>query len=443
MSLLAISAPASLARLRRVADLNLLRSSAVVFTGTAVARLLAFLFYIAAARLLAPADYGLVAYTLAVVAVASMLVSTAPLGMSRFVARHAEDRTRQGAFVTNWAGFVAIALVCSTVVFLMLAPLARISGWLLLAVVVNLANIAVFETYTQLQRGLCRFVPMVGYYILTNLLQLVALGAAGLMGWRTPAVVVVIYGLSAIAAFAVVQVSMPTSLAFDASKLAWSRVRQIVRYMRPLLIQSVFYAVWWSADLILVQRFLHPAATGNYAAAKTLAQLLMLAPYAIGMSVTPYIARLPDSALRRYFSRLLAFSALAVLPLSGAVLLFARPLTLLAYGAKYPHAVDALTPLVVGVALHGLYVVTAASWGALGRPKISAFATGLGMVATVSTALLLIPHQGLVGGGIAFAAGAGLQVVAVGAYTIWGIYSGSGPRLGHLPDAALPAFESD
>ncbi|MDR0358894.1 MAG: hypothetical protein LBJ87_05445, partial [bacterium] len=53
--------------LRRVMlDRGLLRASAIVFGGVSFARLLAFLFYIAAARLLAPADYGLLAYALAV-----------------------------------------------------------------------------------------------------------------------------------------------------------------------------------------------------------------------------------------------------------------------------------------------------------------------------------------------------------------------------------------
>ena len=68
-----------------------LRSSAVVFGGFGVARLLGFLFSVAAARVLTPEDYGRMAYALAISGVAGVLLNAAPTGLARFLVR-AEGR---------------------------------------------------------------------------------------------------------------------------------------------------------------------------------------------------------------------------------------------------------------------------------------------------------------------------------------------------------------
>ena len=439
----AVAIPSRITALRKAGDSALVRSSALVFVGTAIARVLGFAFYIAAARLLSPSDYGVVAYALAVVTVASTVVSTCPNGLARFIARNADDQLRQQSYLANWTAVVGLALIASITALLLFAPAARLDGWLLAAVVLNLANMAIFETYTQLQRGLVRFLSMVSYYILANLLQLVGIVIAGMLGWRQPALFVGLYGASAIAALGVMELIAPTRLGFTRAALGWARMRQVIRYLAPYLVMGVFYAAWWSADVIMIERLLNSTAAGNYAAGKTLGQILMLVPVAIGVAATPRIARLPDSALRRYFPTLLGLTLVVLVPICATVLLLERSLTFLAYGAKYPGAVEALTPITVGVALHGLYMVTNSAWGGLGRPQIAAVATGVGLVATIATGVVLIPAVGLVGGGIAFCAGAATQLVVVTAYTLWGVYSGPAPRFGHLPDSAMAAFSPD
>jgi O-antigen/teichoic acid export membrane protein len=439
----AISIPSRITALRRGGDSVLVRSSALVFAGTAIAKVLGFAFYIAAARLLLPSEYGVVAYALAVVTVASTAVTTCPNGLARFIARHTDIRPRQETYLVNWIGVIGLALIASIVVLVLCAPIARLDGWLLVAVVLNLVNMAIFETYTELQRGLVRFVSMVSYYVLANLLQLVAIVVAGALGWHEPALFVGIYGASAIVALGLMELIAPTRLRLTMAPLAWARMRQVTGFLAPYLVTGVFYAAWWSADVIMIERLLNSTAAGNYAAGKTLGQIVMLVAVAIGVAATPRIARLPDSALRRYFPTLIGLTLVVLLPICAVVLLAERPLVYLAYGANYESAVEALTPIIVGIALHGLYLVMNSAWGGLGRPQITAVATGLGLASTVVCGLVLIPAVGLVGGGIAFAAGAATQLVVVIAYTLWGVYSGPAPRRGHLPDSAMPAFVED
>ena len=427
-------------RPQRLVDGGILRSSATVFFGISLARLLAFLFYVLAARLLAPDRYGVLAYSFAIVTVASMLVTNAPNGLARFLARHEDDARKRTIFLSNWLAVVALALGASALAFIALSPLTRLSVWYVLAIVLNLVNVAVFETYQQAQRGLGRFSAMAVFYVIANFLQLLVAVVLSAAGYRSPGLFLTVYGLSAFASVLLMELVAPTPVSFDLRALAWGRVALIVRYLRPILIQGAFYGAWWGADVILVQHFLDDTAAGNYAAAKVLAQALIMAPMAVGAATTRRIARLGDDEVRAYVPRLLATAAMVMLPLGVAVMLLEGPLLFFVYGAKYPQAGEPLAVLAAGAMLHGFYLVLSSTWGGLGRPRIGAFATGLGMLATVSTALVVIPHVGLIGGAIGFAAGAATQLLVVGAYSVWALFSAAAVRVGHLPDTAMAQF---
>jgi O-antigen/teichoic acid export membrane protein len=157
------------------------------------------------------------------------------------------------------------------------------------------------------------------------------------------------------------------------------------------------------------------------------------------MAATPRLARLSEVALRKHLIRLLGIASLAILVPAAVLTVLQQPLISLAYGSKYPHALDAFNVLVLGIVLYGFYMVLGNVWGTLGRPMVGAVACAFGTVTTVVLAFLLIPTLGLLGGGIAFAAGAGAQLLFVSLFTAWGLYSGARARVGHLPDEAMLA----
>lgn len=418
-------------------DLGLVRSSAIVFLGTGVARLLAFLFYIAAARLLAPAEYGVLAYALAFLSAVTLLLTNSPDGLSRFLARNLEDRYKQDVYYTNWAALVGIGLIVSIAAFLPLAPLTNLTGWLAVGVVANLVNAAVFETYVQTQRGLQRFWVLGVYYSLANFLQLAAILVAGWLGLRSAALFFLFFGISAVAAAGLLRLVSRTPLRLRPTTIAWRHLLLIARYVAPIIAQGVFFACWWGIDVILLEHLLDPTATANYAAGKTLTQVLMLAPAAISLAAVPRIARMAESDVRRSFARLLGLTSVVIVPVAAGLALLQGPIMQLIYGDKYPHVLDAFATLVLGVALYGFAIVIVSVWGALGRPWIGAVATGAGTVVTIALTLLLVPRLDLLGAAIGFAAGAGTQLVVLGAFTIYGLYLGATVRVGHLPDEAM------
>lgn len=420
-------------------ELALIRSSAVVFAGNAAARLLGFLFYVSAARLLGPADYGTLAYALAILEAAALLLTNAPGGLARFLARNVDHRSSQDHYYTNWVAVTALTFFISVLLFIPFTPIARLTTWLALGVVINLANIAIFETYLQAQRGLSRFAVMGVYYTLANLLQLIAILAAGLLGFRSAQLFLLLYGFSAIAGVVLMRMVAPTPLSIRIGTISLPQMRRIARYIAPIMAQGLFHAFWWGADVILINRLLSATAAGNYAAGKTLTQVLMLAPTAITLAASPRLSRLSEAALRKQVFRLLGIAAAVLLPAGALLALLQRPITEVVYGSKYMEVLDAFNALIVGVSLYGFYLILASVWGALGRPLVGALATACGTATTVALAFLLIPIFGLLGGGLAFAAGAGAELAFVVVFTVWGLYSGVTARYGHLPDEAMLA----
>jgi O-antigen/teichoic acid export membrane protein len=428
------AARASRARaLRRLLpEAALLRSSGILFLGSASARLLGFLFSVAAARLLLPAGYGLLAYALAIANIAAVLITNAPTGLSRFIVRSRGDRAAQDAHFSNWLVIIGGMLALSLVLAVPLALLAGLSGWMLVGVMANLVGLAVFFSYRETQRGLEHYVAMVVYAVAANGIQLVAILLAAAAGARAPALFLIIYGLSSLAPLWLMLRIVPLRLRFVREAIHWHRLLAVARFIRPAVVQTVFFAVWFGADLILVQRLLNAQAAGNYAAAKTLAYTAFLAPGAIATGLVPRIARLPLTTLRPYLLRVLGLAAAVTVPVFAGLALFGKPATVLIFGVKYPQVTQPLTILALGMALYGLYLVLESTWFGLGRPVIDALATGSGMLATPALALLWIPAAGLTGAAWAFTAGAAVQLGVIGGFTVWSLYLGRGARAAHL-----------
>jgi len=419
---------------------ELIRASALLFVGTSTARLLGFLFSVAAARILLAADFGRFAYGLTIASIAAILVANAPRGLSRFLARHEADRRQQDSYFSNWLVVVALTLAVSFLLLQPIALLAGLSGWIIVAVGANFLGVAVLETYREAQRGLHRFTAVVVFYVAANLIQLVAILLAAGLGWRSPALFLTIYGLSSLGALALLQQATPIALSVVTKDLAWRRVASIVRYVRPLVFQTVFYAIWAGTDMVLVGRILGPTRTGNYAAAKTLVTVLALAPLAIGIVAGPEVARLRQRGghgLRQYVSVSLALTAAITAPLVAVLVLFKHPIILLLFGTKYPLASRPLTVLAVGMALYGLSLVLENLWIGLGHPRIAAIASGIAMVCTISLGLVLIPRIAEAGAALTFAAGSAVQLSILAAYTAWVLYSGSTTRVQDLADRGI------
>jgi O-antigen/teichoic acid export membrane protein len=412
-----------------VGEAAMVRSSTLVLAGNAGARLLGFLFSIAAARLLLPREYGVFAYALAVANIAAILVTNAPYGLSRWLPLNRGDPVGQNRYFSNVTAVVAAMVALSALLTLPLAWVAGIHGGLLLAVLANILGIAVLQTYLQAQRGQQRFAAMTVPYLLANVIQLMAILGLAAAGRRSPAAFLAAYGLSSVVAVAILYPVLPFGLRFLRREIRVEQARAIVRFVSPLLLHTAFFTVWYGADLVMVNAFVSSSAAGNYAAAKALASVVALAPSAIAAVLLPRIAGVGPGELRQRLMPALTFTALLTAPAVTILIALRDPLIGLLFGSHYAAASQPTGILAIGMALYGFYLVLEALWIGRGRPGIDAMAAGLGMAASLLSGLVLVPRIGLVGAAVAFGLGSLVQLAVLGTVTVGSIGQAPwGPR---------------
>jgi O-antigen/teichoic acid export membrane protein/glycosyltransferase involved in cell wall biosynthesis len=413
----------------------LVRSGIAVAAGFGLARALGLAFQVTVGRLLPVDGYGRLTYALAVANVAAVLLTTAPLGLSRFLSRSQGNRGEQEAYYVNWLAVVGILLGASAVVTVAVAAPLGLGGWLLAGLVANLLGAAALETYREVQRGLGRYTLQSVFYVLANVLQLAAVLVAATLGWRSPALFLVVYGLSSVAALALMA-PFDHGLRLARAALRWSRMRGVAGFIRPVLLQAVFWNVWFNADLILVQHLRTAGETGTYAAAKTIANGFTLVPAALAFVMAPRVARLAEREIRPHLLRALALTGAVTVPAAIGVMAFAGPLTSGLFGGRYAAAALPLVVLVAGMVPYGLRTVLGAMWLGMGRPVVETASAGAGMVVTLALGLWLIPAGGAVAAALAFSAGAAAQLLVDGGVAVWAL-SAASPRMGHVSDRRI------
>jgi O-antigen/teichoic acid export membrane protein len=393
--------------------------SATIFVGFSLASLLGFAFSVMSARLLQPGEFGTMQYALAIAELAGVLVTASPVGLSTFLSRYRESQEMAQAYYTAWLLLVAGLLVLSLVVTAAAAPIAvGITGWLLVGVLANLVGVAALETYREVGRGLDRFFLVSAFYVISNLLQLLAILGAAALGYRSAALFVTIYGLAAVVTLIGITLVSPLRISLTLGSIRWSQLCEVLRIAQPVVLQSVVFTIWFRADVVVLERLQGSFAVGEYSAAKTLTNALQLAPSAVAFVLLPRIPRVRPTLLPGYLLRVLAVDTLVIVPPILLVMVAAGPIIELIFGSRYAGATAPLVILACGTGLLSFSIIFGDLWLGLRRPVVDLATTVLGMAATIGATLVLIPRFGLVGAALAFAVGAGVRLAAAALYTL-------------------------
>src|SRR5262249_52259525 len=198
-------------------------------------------------------------------------------GLSRCRSRGGGRGWEEEAYAANWLAVIALRLGFTALARAASAGPAGLGGWMLAGLLANLLGVAALETYREVQRGLGRYTLQSVFYVLANALQLLAVALAAWRGWRSPEGFLAVYGLSAVGALALMA-PWSRRLGLVVGALRWGRMARIAGFMRPVLLQAVFWNVWFNADLILLAHLRGPAQAGTYAAAKAIANGFTLVP---------------------------------------------------------------------------------------------------------------------------------------------------------------------
>ena len=389
----------------------------VLLSGGVVARSIAFLFSIVAARALQPSGYGAMAFGLVVATVASTFIINVTIGLPPFLSRHS-PKGNQDSYYSHALVAVVVVLSATLLVVIAVSGPIGVSGWMLVGVAANILGFAFLSTYKAVQAATERTGKIVAAVIVANVLQLVAALAAVVLGWRSPALFLIIFGLSSVVGVLILEAAAPSPFRFSRRGLSRDPLLEIGRLATPVLVQAVFYPIWFGADIVLLQALAPGPAVGEYAVAKTLTNVLYTAPGAMATVIAPRVAGASRTELRGVLGRTLGLTACITIPAVIVLALGGGILVVLIYGKGYLPAAGPLAMLGLGMALHGFYLILQSTWVGIGHTRIVPIAMGAAMVVTIVAGLALIPTHGAVGAAIAFAAGAAVQLAVIGVPTL-------------------------
>jgi O-antigen/teichoic acid export membrane protein len=215
-------------------------------------------------------------------------------------------------------------------------------------------------------------------------------------------------------------------------------VRPMVRYGRSIVAVNVLAAVTHHADLVVVGRLLGAAALGFYQVAYKVPEVAVTLLVRMASKVLfPAFSLVHHSGggVREAYLAALRYTALLTLPASAGLFLLAGPIVRVAFGPGWEPSVPILQALAVYVALRALGTHVGDVLKATGRPGVLA---ALG----VAKAVLLVPALVVAGRWGAVAVGAALAgVTAVNLLLNFAaVFVLEGVRVGQLVDALHPAL---
>jgi O-antigen/teichoic acid export membrane protein len=375
------------------------RAALWVLLATTIANVFAYAYQVVMARLLRPSDYSILTALFGILILESLSAQVIQSATARIAAQY-RARGEEAAlhvFVRRWTRRIMIGAGLPSLLIVVASPL--ISAALALPPTsVALLGVALFIsaplTFTGgLLQGLARF-GWFGWYFIVQAVARVAIGIA-LVSLGFGVTGAFVGALSALVAGLVLSL-VPLAPLFRAARGATHHVALGAQETRFFLFASVImlgYAALTNVDAIAARALLPADEAGAYAAAITMAKVVLFAPIAVGFILLERTAR--EHARGEDTDRAL-FAALGfVLATSGlvAVAYLVAPvaLTRIVVGDQYPRTGELIGPYAVAALLNALLSLWIAHFIGRGEMRFGLLLAA-GVVAEIGL-IVVAPHN--------------------------------------------------
>ena len=384
------------------------------------------------ARLLAPAEFGLVALALIFIA---LLETVADLGLSQSLVIVRDDVLEHADTVFTASVLVGTGLACATAAIAPLAALFFDEPELVGLLPVLGANFLLRSLgtthYALAQRRIdfrSRTAAELADVALRGVVG-VALALSGMGAWSL--VLGYLAGTAALTLVLWVRVPWRPSL-----RLRRDHIRTLWRFGGALTGLDVMAAVIANADYVFIGRVLGPASLGLYSLGFRIPELLILNLSVVaGQVLFPAFATLDRDALRRAYLTSLRYTLMVALPAAAGLAVLAEPLTLALFGDAWHGAISATQVLALYALGVAIGIPAGSAYKALGRVKVLLL-LAIPRAGLLIAALLVFGSHGIV-------AVAGCQTGVAAAFSAAGIVLASRLleiRPGRLWSAAWPSL---
>ena len=380
------------------------KNSGFLAMGDAVNALLGILFVVCLARYLGAAEYG--KYTFAI-AFTSLFLILSDLGLSILSIREiARDTQKANEYVTSIS---LTKLVLSLIMVSLIAIVINLMHYPRdTTTVVYIAGfITVFTSFSVFFRSIFRAFEKMEYDAITRIAERVLVVGAALT------VLFLGYGLiQVVSAMLLAQIfSFLFTLIVCIKKFAKPRLafdfaltKHLVKTALPFAVTSVFGAIIFQTDTVMLSIMKGDAVVGWYNAANRLILGMLFIPAVFTGSIFPVISRYfissKDNLVIAYEKSLKILATMAI-PLGIGTTLIAKRVIFFLYGNEFANSVIVLQILVWAVSLIFLVTLIGHTLASINKQIVDMRIVGICALLNVALNLILIPGFSYIGAAIA------------------------------------------
>jgi O-antigen/teichoic acid export membrane protein len=334
------------------------RSGVVLGVASGVSIVAAYVFLLAAGRILGSEDYGTLAALLGFLAVVLIPAGALQMAVAREVSRRIASGDSAGAAALA-RGTLRLSLIATapllTLAFALAIPLDHLLKVGSIGIVVlaemTLVTALVFPVALGVLQGMQRFHALATLYVLPWLARLVVLAVAASAGYRLGgALFATVVGAIAGTAFALALIREQLR---GSNSLSREEVISFLRYLRPVAAGLVGIALLTHVDILVVKARFSGDEAGAYAAASAFARVGFFLPATILAVLFPRAAA--RQARGEETEDILGRSLLATVAFCGALALFyaAAGVGLVAttFGPDFAEGGTILAPYAIAIGL--------------------------------------------------------------------------------------------
>lgn len=410
------------------------RAAVWAFLGTAGSRVVTLIGLALLARILAPSEFGLLAFAMVYITYAETIGDLGS-GMALVYWPDRRDDAAQVTFVVNAvAGVLWCALTFAIAPYVADffnapngAPIVRVLGLGFILKYLGNAHDALAQKDLRFR---ARFIPELA-------LAAVKAGVSLIFAWMGYGAWSLVYGhLAGVAVSTILLwIVVPWRPKF---RLPMDLVKPMLGYGRGIIIVNVLAAVTHHADLAIVGRFLGTTALGLYQmASKVPETTVVVLLWVVSKVLFPAFSKMhaQGESLRRPYLTASRYISSITIPAATGLFLLSKPIVLIFLGPKWLAAAPILSALSIYTALRALSTHAGDVLKATGRAQLLARLAVLKAILIVPALLFGVRYDAVgVAIGLSIATALSTLITLIAASRIIGV------SVGEILGASLPAF---
>lgn len=362
-------------KLKSIFSSELAKGSLILVASTLIFNILNYVFHFSMARMLGPADYGVLASLMSIIYLFSIPAETIQTIVARYTAifkiRNENGKIKslmKRAIKTCWKwGLIGAGILLILAPFLSeFLKFDSVMPLLILSLIIF--PVLLLPVTRGILQGTKRFGALGVNLSLEGILKLALAIILVLIGFKVNGAI----GSIVISAFLVFFISLSYLKNINKKKDTYFDKKEIYVYSKPVLIALIFLTLMYSVDMIIAKHFFSEQDAGVYAVASLLGKMIFFGLSPVAKAMFPIVAERKESKeeYKHILRKALYIATLASGLILAVYLLFSNLIVSVLFGNQYLAASSLIFYLGIGFALMTISYILVFYNLSIGRNKI-------------------------------------------------------------------------